>query len=297
LWALYQRFKDPATWRILVNEPADQKRVFPHARPQPEVETIVPGPDDRDEQEVASAQELFELVTNRTPLKVPDMHAYWRLFDWSRAQSFAELERRARKDVPFTQLWEQPEKYRGQPIYLRLHVRRVLQHDESDNPSEITKVTEAWGPTDESRSFPYVVVFTEPPRDLPIGTDVRAEIEFVGYFLKVMSYTAFDHSRGAPLLVGRVRLVPSSSTSAPPKTDWSGVAFVVVAAIAVAGYFVWRGTRSQVHSTISALPSELSSIGPIDESVAIGDTEQSDRDATLAPFDFTHEDNVPKSST
>ncbi|TXT20944.1 MAG: hypothetical protein FD138_4127, partial [Planctomycetota bacterium] len=135
------------------------------------------------------------------------MSAYWQMMRWSRTRPLAELEKLAQRDVPLTQLWEEPNLYRGQPIRLKLRVRRVLQHQPKKNPQDLKIVYEAWGPTEESRSYPYCVVFPDKPAGLPIGTDVDEEVVFVGYFLKWMSYQAFDVKKYAPLLIGRVRPV------------------------------------------------------------------------------------------
>lgn len=302
LWALYERLKDPGTWRLLVDEPAAAAAQPENPAPATQ-ETIVAGPNDQDEAEVAAIQDLLERVNDRAPLKPREMDAYWRLIDWSRTQPFTELQRRASQDVAFTQLWEQPEKYRGKLIRLRLHVRRVLQYDAPENPSSIPKVCEAWGWTDESRSFPYVVVFADPPADLPIGTDVRTEIEFVGYFLKVMSYTAFDHSRGAPLLVGRARLDTTSrpiEAKSAPTNPWIVGGIVAVGFLFVA-WTIWSRRRLQISARRSELPDNLlplpSSSAENDASIPIGNLSQSPsiKDVPIE-FDFTSNHRDPKST-
>ena len=255
---LYSRLKDPATWRAFADEgPAPSVSELTTG---PVSETVVFGPNDLDAGELEAAGKLFELVIDRAPLKPREMDAYWRLMDWSRTQPFADMEERAKTDVPFTQLWEQPEKYRGQLVRLRLHVRRVLEYDAPENPSGIGKVCEAWGWTDESRSFPYTVVFPEPPEGLPVGTDIRTEIVFVGYFLKVMSYTAFDRARGAPLLVGRARLVPSAVAAAPSKSDPWLILLVIAAGILFIGFSVWTRMKSRRKVNRHSLPNDFSSI-------------------------------------
>lgn len=213
LWMLFHRLKDPDLWKVLVpdSNPAVAQSDTVQRSLENVPDVIVSHHDDRDPDEWAEIQGMFEFVTDRSPLKSREMDAYWRLMDWSRGQAFNDLQGRAAGDVPFTQLWEQPDRYRGTPIRLKLHVRRVIEYDAPENPSGIAKVCEAWGWTDESRSFPYVVVFTDPPPGLPIGTDVRADLEFAGYFLKTMTYTAFDHARAAPLLVGRIQFAPPRS--------------------------------------------------------------------------------------
>ena len=301
LWALYERLKDPGTWRLLVDErptPADRSETS-----RPEVlEPIVPGLNDQDESEVAAIQDLFERVIDRAPLKPREMDAYWRLMDWSRTQPFDALARRARQDVAFTQLWEQPEKYRGQLIRLRMHVRRVLQYDSPDNPSNITKVCEAWGWTDESRSFPYVVVFADPPEGLPIGTDVRAEIDFVGYFLKVMTYTAFDHARGAPLLVGRARLDAGSTfadAKPAPTSPWV-IGIILVGGILFVIWTIWSSGRTRTLPARKLLPTEFAPFSqtdstPDDAPFHLGDlTSHSDDEPREIDFNLTVEEKDPK---
>jgi hypothetical protein len=240
LWLLFSRLRDPATWRILF-ELKDEEPVAAKPLESQFHETTIAGPNDRNHEEWNRAKEMLQLVTDKSPLKPREMHAYWRLMTWSRTESFDDLRNRSLKDVAFTQLWDQPEHYRGKPVSLRLHVRRVLKYDAPSNPQEIPVVYEAWGWTDESRSYPYVVVFPECSPDLPVGTDVRGEVEFVGYFLKVMSYTAFDTPRGAPLFVGRIRAVGPPVAPPTTRTDPSTIAWVVLAAMLLTGG--WVGTQ------------------------------------------------------
>src|SRR5581483_11969283 len=136
---------------------------------------------------------------DRAPLRPREMPLYWQLMQWSRTQPIQQLERRATVEPPFKDFFEVPQKQRGKPIRLRMHVTRVLQYDAPENPLGLKECYEAWGWTDESKSFPYVIVFPDLPSGMPVGKDAHAEVVFVGYFLKVMSYTAFDATRGAPL--------------------------------------------------------------------------------------------------
>lgn len=254
LWLLFGRLKDPATWRTLLDL-KDDSASTPLLAPEADskLEEIVAGPNDRDDVESQRARDLCQLVTDRTPLKPREMHAYWKLMTWSRTEPFADLQARALNDVAFTQLWEQPDRYRGKLITLRLHVRRVLKYDSPPNPQNLPFTYEAWGWTDESRSYPYVVVFPECPPGLPVGTDIRGEVVFVGYFLKVMSYTAFDTARGAPLLVGRVQAIPVHTLPAPSRPDPLWMIIVVLGATIIIGLGVWFQLRSrrsvQLHST------------------------------------------------
>ncbi len=251
---IYQRARDPATWRWLADEntdgaqsaagPPDVARPAPDAKPPGErPETIIPAPIDTDPAEKQAAARLFEAVTDKTPLSVTEMPAYWRCMQWARAQSFADLARRARRDLAFVQFWEQPEELRGELVRLRMHIHRVLHYPAPENSLGVTDVYEAWGWTDDSKSFPYVVVFSELPPGMKVGPEAKAEGVFVGYFLKTMAYQAFDVRRAAPLMVGRMQKFTRpgggaapplmTSKSIPPWLMLLTAAFVVYLALRV----------------------------------------------------------------
>ena len=270
LGMIYNRAKDPKTWRWFADdsEPelaqVDVKEKAPAGKPdkpeKPWTETIVEGATDTDAEEMEEAHKEWDAISDRTPLDGTEMAAYWRFFKWSRAQSFADLERRSQRDAAFTQLWEVPEKFRGKPMRLRMHIKRILSWDAPENTVGVTKVYEAWGWTDDSKSFPYVVVFSELPPGMKEGTDIQAEGVFVGYFLKNMSYHAFDVRRAAPLLVGRMKNVsrpPPAAMNGGDRLIWNWIiASVVLAAI---GIGVWLRIGRRRRATIDP------ALRPIDE--------------------------------
>jgi hypothetical protein len=230
-------------------------------------EIVIAGPNDLDDEEAARSAELLGLVTDGSPLKPREMPAYWQLMQWSQTAPSAELEQRALHDVPFTQLCEQPNKYRGKLISMRLHVQRVLKYDAPSNPLELQDVYEAWGGTDESRSFPYVVVSFQCPDGLPIGTDVRGEVNFVGYFLKVMRVDgAKNNARGAPLLIGRMQLASPPIAPKPASLDPSVFWLILGGTAAVAVFGVWRAVRSKSAPKAVSLPDDVVSLGVPDSS-------------------------------
>ena len=75
------------------------------------------------------------------------------------------------------------------------------------------------------------------------------------FFLKVMTYTAFDHARGAPLLVGRIQIVetqtPVASTPSNPYTN----GLIIAAGIACVSIAVWAGSRKRKQP--ASLPQSL----------------------------------------
>jgi hypothetical protein len=257
LGLVYQRVKNPAFWTWMTNESRAQDQVStaesskPSAAPASEktpakneqAEVIIPGPNETDPDELAAFRSHLKVIQDREPLQPHEMPAYWQLMRWSRTRPFSELEKLARRDVPYSHLWDEPGLYRGQPIRLKLHVRRVLTYDAPANPLGLSTVYEAWGWTDDSRSFPFVVVFPEKPAGVPLGTDVDADIVFVGYFVKWMSYRAFDTKKNSPLLVGRVKPAQRAVGGATGN-EWESAFLVLVAVVLVLGGLGWFGLRT-----------------------------------------------------
>jgi len=173
-------------------------------------ETVVPAPTDLDKAEWEKSAKLFEAVSDKTALAPEEMSAYWRCMKWARAQPFAEMEHRAARDVARTRLVEEPEKFRGRLLRLRVHILRILDWDAHENSAGVKHVYEAWGWTDQSNAL-YVCVFSELPAEMKLGEAQHEEGVFIGYFLKDLGYQAFNHNRLAPLLVGRMQRVASAA--------------------------------------------------------------------------------------
>jgi hypothetical protein len=264
LGAMYYHARQPSTWRWLVSDrPAANPpvaQVTPNSSPA--VETVVPGTTDEDEAQTDDVRQQFEALSDRAPIAATDMPAYWRAMKWSRAQPFETLEQRAAKNVRYAQLWERPEEFRGKLVQLRLHVRQVFTYPAPKNSAGVETVYEARGNTDESKSHPYVVVLSELPVGMPIGNNLNEEAVFVGYFLKLLSYTdALGTPRAAPLLAGRMRAVATPArTPVPPAPRVSLWFWVAVGALVVVmTVSIWLRTRPSP-------PPRLSPTAPADES-------------------------------
>jgi hypothetical protein len=263
IWMLYERMRDPNTWVWLANANDDAPALPAPAEPAAP-ETIVPGPNDLDADELAEFRNQTPLIADRAPLKAREMPMYWQLMAWSRTQPFRDLEQRAKPEPAFVQVWEQPQKHRGEPIRLRLHIVRVL-HWEADagNPLGVKDIYEAYGWTDESKSFPYCVVFPELPPGLRVGKDAHGEVVFVGYLLKIMAFEGFDAKRGAPLLIGRVRSVATAAPKPLSSDPWMIVILIGVGVVALAAIYGWTVYGAHRRPPPSPLPPDLSELGPI----------------------------------
>ncbi len=269
LWMLIVRARDPDTWRWLASGREQTEEAERLARYDPDwLGETHEGPNDTDRTEQERSFHDLGIVTDRTPLQSIEMNAYWRLVRWARNTPLMQLFHRADANVLFTQLWEQPDKHRGKPIRLNLQIRRVLRHDAPENDLGITHLYEAWGPTEESRSFPYVVVFEELPPGMPVGPDVYENGTFVGYFHKILQYQAYDKTRGAPMLIGRMHWRPNPQTMAkvqPQHDVWPWVLIGGLALLMVARGVVVVLGRTKPRPSLAVAP-----VAPFDESQGFG---------------------------
>lgn len=243
--------------------PAVQNVQIPRAQPvqaasDPSVahwkESVVEGPADDEPVEMDKARMEFAAVEDKVPLMQFEMFAYWRLLKWARSRSFAELEERAHRDIPYTKLWQAPENYRGELIRLHLHVRRVMAwtgKDVAKNSAGIKTIYDISGTTDASQSFPYVVVCSELPPGIPVGENVYVEADFVGYFLKIMEYQdGLTKVRGSPLLMGRIRKASGGGTAKAPSGPSAGLGLMLamgamaMGVAAIFGTMFWRLSRN-----------------------------------------------------
>ena len=251
---IFIRARDPKTWSFLAPNADEDGAAAQVDAPEPKVveqpkevekprEEIIPGPTDASAEEMAAAQVQFSAMSDQSPLSAIDMPAYWRLMRWSRAQTFAEAEKRARRNVRIASFVEEPNRQRGQLLRLKLHVRRILDYEAPENSAGVKRVYEYWGFTDDSKSYPYVLVSSDLPPGLKLGSEVHGDVTFVGYFLKTMTYEAFDKKRFAPLMVGRMSTGKVALRKPVPMAigmDWLWISLSVTAIGSFIIHMIWR---------------------------------------------------------
>lgn len=197
---MYLQTRKSDAWRSIATE--EESSAGPSA---PWQERVVPHAGHTDPAEIEGFKEERQVITDMAPLTKEEMPAYWRLVKWAHAVSGAELRKQARTDLLFTHLFQASEQNRGQLVDVRLHVRRMAQHTAPENSAGVTTVYEAWGPTQDSQTFPYCVVFVDLPPNMKVQTDAFFDARFVGFYLKKLAYKdALGNDRSAPLLIGRV---------------------------------------------------------------------------------------------
>jgi hypothetical protein len=241
---LIARTSDPDTWRWLVHDeggPSAKHGQDAHAGSVAE-KTPLPepaGPTDEDPDEAETAKGEFQAVTDgASTLGVEEMAAYDRLVSWVKSQSFERLFTRARKDLWYTDLYDQAEKHRGDRVAMDMNIRRAK---DAGKNREGVPLFEAWGTSEESRGRLYDLIVVDYPKDMPVGYALQERARFAGYFLKLQGYQSAlarpgDPLERAPLLIGRLDWRPAAAPQTDNRWQWAAgaVLLVLVGAILLA---------------------------------------------------------------
>jgi hypothetical protein len=155
----------------------------------------------------------FQGIRDKTAMSPRDNAAYAALLERVRRTPYPELAAQSRHDVLFSQLIEDPGRYRGLPIHVEGTALRVIRQDVKGSQIYPDGVYyEAYAVSSDSQGHPWVLAFEQAPDGLAIGDNINQRISFDGYFLKLWAYEAGDRFRFAPLLIGRF---PPASNAAP----------------------------------------------------------------------------------
>lgn len=239
-------------WSLVRDRDAPTRVDGREAAPAPPL----PPPDDAPE---------FRGIADRESLTARDTAAYAALLRRVRETPPGDLARRARRDVVFSQLWDDPARYRGLPIHIEGTARRVLRQEVADSQVfEDGTYYEAYVFTPDSQRFPWAIAFEEPPAGLEVGDNLVQPVSFDGYFLKLMAYEAGDVRRAAPLLVGR--FTPSSRPAPPadrPGAPW-GIPWPILIIGALTIYLMIR-LALQFRARLSPRPAARPPLSARDE--------------------------------
>jgi hypothetical protein len=217
---LYMQAKKSSSWRTIATEMGSEESVaaVPTVSDASWQELVVEHPGHTDAEEIDALKEELQAVSDMTPLAGEEMPAYWRMVKWAYAVSGEELKKQARTDLQFTHLFQAPNKNRGELVNVKLHVRLTRQHVAPENSANVKTVYEAWGPTEESQTYPYCVVFVDLPPGVKIEGKAFLDARFVGFFLKKLAYEdSAGVKRTAPLLIGRMIYDEEARTRNLPK--------------------------------------------------------------------------------
>ncbi len=203
----------------------------------------------------------FQAIVDKAALLPRETAAYATLLQKARDTSPADLARAAHRDVLYTHLWERPQRYRGVPVHVEGTAVRVLTYPALPQLSPKERLFEAWVYSNDNRSFPYSLVFEDPPKGFPLGAEVSARVAFDGYFFKLLGYRAGDNNRAAPLLVGRLTWTPTPRAAAEPDRFF-GLTRREGIVLLFSGLFVYLTVRvaMQLKKVLDARPNRAPSV-------------------------------------
>ena len=182
----------------------------------------------------------------------------------ARRSSALALTKAARRDLSYAQLWEEPEKYRGEIIHVEGRLRRLRSLDAPDfiaSAYGIAKIYEGWVFEPEIYGAnPRCVLFTERPQGIEAREELDEHVAFDGYFFKLYRYRAGDGWRDAPLFMAHslkkiLRPGRGKESMAAFSSGQLATAFLTVlaaTAVLVAGLAWWY--RRGDHRVRSHLP-------------------------------------------
>src|SRR5207253_1029578 len=111
--------------------------------------------------------------------------------------SAAAFKRAARRDVTFSQLFNDPITYRGDVVHVEGRLR-LLTKEESPKMlklADVPYVYFAWVFDDPSGGNPYCIILTEPPANVPLNKKINQAVSFDGYFYMNRHYKAEDSKK------------------------------------------------------------------------------------------------------
>jgi hypothetical protein len=204
-------------------------------------------------------QEWLNAVVDGRGVPVGGVEAevYSRVLTRANFTSSAAFKNAARKDVTYTHVFEDPERYRGVVVHIEGRLLRVNRHDPTFEAAEagVNDIYEAWIFNEFVGTNPYCVQFTEWPADLPrdvlgvpkIGQTIKVSVD--GYFFKKYRYRSNDrrsNDRDAPMVIGHGLVVLSQQEAGRPASlawlnmfSWVFGGVVLVLILGVVGITYW----------------------------------------------------------
>lgn len=147
-----------------------------------------------------------QLTTEQFETRRKRLDQIWR----QRESRYEAIAKDHRKFEAFVDLFINPDKWQGQLVTLRGHVRHVLSYPAKHPQIAGEYLHELWLYTDDSQSNPAVIVTRNLPAEFPTEADVIDHVSVTGCFFKPYVYRGQESRRIAPLiLASRVHWTPT----------------------------------------------------------------------------------------
>ena len=144
----------------------------------------------------------YNVVQDNTVFRSAELKLWYELLGGLRDTTIEELQSAPAQSVGFTQLYKQPNSYRGRLVMLDGIIRRAHRIDAAKNDSGIKSYMKCWFFPSGSPN-PVVVYATELPADFPEGMDLHESTKVHGVFFKRWAYKAGGGLMTAPMVLAK----------------------------------------------------------------------------------------------
>lgn len=211
----------------------------------------------------------------------PELFAYADMIAKASQTSARGFFQVAKKDITYAHLMQNPEKYRGEVVFLQGQLKRVRRFDPPVmlQGETLKNVYEGWifyrryGP-----KAPFCVLFTDLPAGIEVSEDMDVPVEFAGYFYKRYSYVPAENAttgkgREVPLLIGHSVRPVSEPSALPPGVGvwprevltWFVAGFATVMIIVFALGLWYRRNDQKIKTRLATLQTQEVSFSEMDQ--------------------------------
>jgi len=252
------------------------------------IEAEQPPPEGPPEELGASLLSLSR-VRDDTMFRAADEDAWFQIWARLRGTDMPTLLGKPARRVGFTELFGQPQSFRGRLVRIRGTLHRLEKLDAPANNYDVTAYWQGWLEPEGGPASPVVVYFLRLPAGMPEGMKIRERVDVVGYFFKRWAYAATDAVRTAPLILA---LEPSWKPRTPAGGGIGTTTISTIALVAMGGLVLLtalgirsagRGVARPPEPPPADLAATLSDIEPCSPDEALRRLAAADRGAEQAP--------------
>jgi hypothetical protein len=203
------------------------------------------------------AETIREVVQDKTGSRAEESLILQQLLCRAATMDPAELAKQSRRDLLFSNLLHDSDRYRGVPVHRRGVLRSLVLHetDPTTNPYGLSRYYQGWLFTEDQPSNPTTILFSRLPEKLSPGENLSWEISIDAFYLKLFAFRSQDgRIRIAPMLVGYSPVLHEASFSATPSL-WQATGVLLALGFAMAGYILWQRRQDRVFAARLARPS------------------------------------------
>ncbi len=197
--------------------------------------------------------ERYGVVRDNTVFRSSELALWYELLGGLRDTSDEDLRSADALSAGFTQLYKQPNSYRGRLVIVRGTVRRAHRIVAAKNDFGIESYIKCWLFPDGSRN-PVVVYATKMPDKFPEGMELNEAAGFRGVFFKRWAYKAKGDLMTAPMVLAKTAdwepsPVELAKTAPPdPVKNSRSIRIMMSLAAVVAALIAWTVYRQSVQS-------------------------------------------------